>query len=362
MAMAAGVLVFVDLPAGELDDAGKGILTEGQRLAATLGTTFGAACFAGAPDGAFDAFRPYGVPEVLEIRGEAGIADRPVAQAEAVAAAAASVGAKVVLLAHTDLGSMLAPVIAARLSAAVFTEAVSYSRDWAGLTVRRQAVGAQVVDQRIWTDAAPGNGTSMYGKRATVTPLVLTILPRVLSAVVLSSMRRGEAQRTPWDAPAAASRHTLRVTERMPPDPETMDVVEAPVIFTAGLGCDRASFDLLCELATLVGASVGVTRPVYDLGWKGFERMIGQTGKTVVPRLYLTFGISGSMHHVGGITDSKRIVCLNVDPKAPIFPNADEGFVADVRQVLPRLLERVRALKGEAPPPRRAVAGGSRTT
>ena len=169
------------------------------------------------------------------------------AQAEALAAAAASVGAKVVLLAHTDLGSVLAPVIAARFSAAVFTEAVSYSRDWAGLTVRRQAVGAQVVDQRIWTDAAPGNGTSVYGKRDTGTPLVLTILPRILSAVVLSSMKPGEARRTPWVAPAATSGHLLRVTERIPPNPETMDVVEAPVIFTGGLGCDRASFDLLCE-------------------------------------------------------------------------------------------------------------------
>lgn len=361
MATGPGVLVFVDLPAGELDDAGKGVLAEGQRLAATLGTTFGAACFAGAPEGAYDAFRPYGVPEILEIRAEAGIADRPVAQAEALAAAAASVGAKVVLLAHTDLGSTLAPVIAARLSAALFTEAVSYSRDWAGLTVRRQAVGAQVVEQRIWTDAAPGNGTTAYGNRDTVTPLVLTLLPRVLSAVVLSSMKPGEARRTPWAAPAAASGHTLRVIERIPPDPETMDVVEAPVIFTGGLGCDRASFDLLCELAALVGASVGVTRPVYDLGWKGFERMIGQTGKTVVPRLYLTFGISGSMHHVGGITDSKRIVCLNVDPKAPIFPNADEGFVADVREVLPKLLRRVRALKAEDPPSARADAGARRT-
>jgi electron transfer flavoprotein alpha subunit len=102
----------------------------------------------------------------------------------------------------------------------------------------------------------------------------------------------------------------------------------------------------MCELARLVGASVGVTRPVYDLGWTGFERMIGQTGKTVVPRLYVAFGLSGSMHHVGGISESKRIVCLNADPKAPIFPSSDEGFVADTREVLPRLVEAVRASVG----------------
>jgi electron transfer flavoprotein alpha subunit len=68
----------------------------------------------------------------------------------------------------------------------------------------------------------------------------------------------------------------------------------------------------------------------------------------VVPRLYLALGISGSMHHVGGIKDSKRIVAVNMDPKAPIFPNADEGFVADLGEVLPRLLEKARAAAGGA--------------
>lgn len=333
------LLVFVDLPAGQLDDAGKGILAEGQRLAAAVGLPWGAACFAGAPAATLEAMRPYGVPDVLEIRGPAGLADAPGLQAAAVAAAARHLGARMVLLAHTDLGASLAPAVAAQLAGAVFTEAVSFGRDWAGLTVRRQAVGAQAVEQRIWTGACDGAGARTV--REAVPPLVLTMLPRVLSAVVLSTMRPGAARRTAWDAPVTAPAG-LRIVERIPPDPQTMDLAEAPVIFTAGLGCDRRSFDLVCELAALVGASVGVTRPVYDLGWRGLDRMVGQTGKTVTPRLYVTFGISGSMHHVGGITEAKRIVCLNVDPKAPIFPNADEGFVADVREVLPRLLERVR--------------------
>lgn len=332
------VLVFVDLSPGELGDAGKGILAEGQRLAAALEVPWAAACFAGAPDVALAAMRAYGVPEVLEIRGPAGLADAPGLQAGALAAAAQHAGARVVLLAHTEAGAELAPAVAARLCAALFTEAVSFSRDWAGLTVRRQAVGAQVVEQRIWTGAAACAGESGAPPPP---PLVLTLHPRVLSTAVLPTMRAGAARRRPFEAPGAVAAGA-RIVERIPPDPETMDLSEAPVIFTAGLGCDRRSFELLNELAALVGASVGVTRPVYDLGWRGFERMVGQTGKTVAPRLYVTFGISGSMHHLGGITESRRIVCLNVDPKAAIFPNADEGFVADVREVLPRLVARVR--------------------
>jgi electron transfer flavoprotein alpha subunit len=148
-----------------------------------------------------------------------------------------------------------------------------------------------------------------------------------------------------------------RVRARIPPDPRTVDVAEARIIFAAGLGCDRQSFERLCELADRVGASVGVTRPVHDLGWKEHGRMVGQTGKTVVPRLYFAWGISGSMHHLGGITGSRRIVCLNVDPKAPIFPSSDEGFVADVGEVLPRLLAAVPARRPVPEEREREVAG-----
>lgn len=338
--MEGGVFVFADLSSGELDDAGKGILAEAQRLAATLGTPWGAACFAGAPEGAYEGFKPYGVSQVLELRSDPSggsdasdrsdtlsLSDFPLAQAEALAGAARASGAKVVLLAHTDLGSVLAPALADRLPGALFTEAVSFRKDWAGLTVCRQALGSQVVEQRIWNETMP---------------LVLTLSPRVLSPVVLPSMRPGKAVRSSRAAPIGASGRGVRVTERSPPDPQTVDVAEAEVVFCAGKGCDREAFDALCELARLVGGSVGVTRPAYDQGFAGFERMIGQTGKTVVPRFYLGLGISGSIHHVGGIKDSKRIVTVNIDPKAPMFPNSDEGFVADAGQVLPRLLERVR--------------------
>jgi electron transfer flavoprotein alpha subunit len=333
------VLVFADLAAGELDDASMGIVAEGRRLATTLGTPWVVACLAQAGDSAHEAFRRAGAPEVVEIDGPPALADLPDAQAEALADAARASGATVILLAHTDRGATLAPRLAARLSAAIFTEAVSCERDFAGLTLRRQALGAQLVEQRIWTGAAQG---AAGGDGATA-PLVLTVSRRVLSAVVPAGTTRGEARRTKRTAQVDAALAGVKVLERIPPDPQTVDVAEAQVIFTVGKGCDREAFEQLCELARLVGASVGVTRPVYDLGWTGFERMIGQTGKTVVPRLYFAWGISGSMHHLGGITESKRIVCMNLDPKAAIFPSADEGFVADVREVLPRVIANVRA-------------------
>jgi electron transfer flavoprotein alpha subunit len=151
-----------------------------------------------------------------------------------------------------------------------------------------------------------------------------------------------------WRPAAPLSAVSAAVTGRIPPDPQTVDLTEAEVIFSAGKGCNPATFEQLKELCKLLNVSFGVTRPVYDLGWTGFERMVGQTGRTVTPRLYVALGISGSMHHVGGIKDSRRIVAVNSDAKAPIFPNSDEGFVADLKDLLPRLLDQVKARIGGA--------------
>lgn len=333
---AGGLLVYVSFAEGELDDAGRGILAQGARLARELGSPWRAACVAPAEEGAFQPFGAYGVPEILEIRCPDPLADYPEALAEAVAAAARAGGADVVLLAHNDVGSALAPLAAAKLGGALFTEATAFERAGEGLRLTRRLLGRQVVEHRLWDGSAP---------------LVLSCSPHVLSSVVLPSMLPSRPRRTPWafEAPEGAKR--VRITQRVPPDPQTVDVSEAEVIFCAGKGLDRECFGHLQEIARLLHASLGVTRPVYDQGFAGFERMIGQTGKTVAPRFYLGVGISGSMHHVGGIKDSKTIVSLNADPKAPMFPNSDEGFVADAREVLPRLLERVRAAAG---------AGGAR--
>jgi len=165
----------------------------------------------------------------------------------------------------------------------------------------------------------------------------------------MATVRATSPLESTWHPAAPLTAPTATITDRIPPDPQTVDLTEAEVIFSAGKGCDPTTFEQLKELCKLLNVSFGVTRPVYDLGWTGFERMVGQTGRTVTPRLYVALGISGSMHHIGGIKDSRRIVAINSDPKAPIFPNVDEGFVGDLREVLPRLLTQVKAEIGGAP-------------
>jgi len=327
------ILVFVDLPDGELDDYGKGILSEASRLAKTLTADWSVLCFAGTSEDALTVMAPYGVDKITLIEGPEGLADSLEAQAKLLAAVTREKDASLLLLAHNDLGESLAPLLAAELESALFTEAIAYQLDEQVLTLTRHVLGAQVAENRTWS------GT---------TPLVLTINPRILSTVVLPNVQAGKVQTDSWQTSASLALGTTRIVERIPADPLTVDVSEAEVMISAGLGCDSKGFAQVQELSRLLNASLGVTRPAYDLGYTEFERMVGQTGKTVAPRFYLALGISGSMHHLGGIKDSKRVVAVNIDAKAPIFPNSDEGFVADLREVLPLLIERVKSATGGA--------------
>ena len=333
----SGVLVVCQLPEGELDDADKGALNEAGKLAKLLGARLSAACFppsagvaeeAAGDDAATEGFGPYGVAEVHQLVAERDLTDYPDARAEALVHAARACGAGVVILAHNDQGSALAPGLAIGLGAALWTETVAFEVVEQGLLLSRQALGTWALESRRWDGSVP---------------LVLTVNPRYTSATVLPSMQPSRPTLNQVQVVPAESAFRQRVMERVPPDPQTVDVSEAEVIFCAGKGFDPDSFAQFQELARLLKAAVGVTRPVYDLGFSGFERMIGQTGKTVAPRFYLGMGISGSMHHVGGIKDSKHLVSLNIDPKVPMFLNSDEGFVGDIREVLPLLLDKVKA-------------------
>ena len=328
------ILVFVDLPGGELDETGRGLLSYGARLAGILNSPWGAAVAALPGSGQLAVFGAYGTPTITCLAGGEALLDTPALLGKSLAGLALDELATVVVLPHNDLGSTLAPVIAHELHAAIMTEVVTVRQSADGVRLSRKALGVRVAETRLWDCTRP---------------LVATVPPRALSQVLMATVRPSAPSVASWQPAAPVSGAAAAVTGRIPPDPQTVDLTEAEVIFSAGKGCDPATFEQLKELCRLMNVSFGVTRPVYDLGWTGFERMVGQTGRTVTPRLYVALGISGSMHHVGGIKDSRRIVAVNSDSKAPIFPNCDEGFVADLRELLPRLLTLVNARIGGAP-------------
>jgi electron transfer flavoprotein alpha subunit len=126
-----------------------------------------------------------------------------------------------------------------------------------------------------------------------------------------------------------------------------IDLREAEIIISGGRGMgEAANFKLLYEFAEKVGAAVGASRAVVDEGWVENTRQVGQTGKTVNPKLYIACGISGAVQHLAGMQTSRCIVAVNTNENAPIFKIADYGIVGDCKQVIPLLLEEILKARG----------------
>ena len=126
-----------------------------------------------------------------------------------------------------------------------------------------------------------------------------------------------------------------------------VNIEDADILVAGGRGLGKAEGFELCEqLAEALGGAVAATRAVVDAGWYPYAAQIGQTGKTVAPKLYLAAGISGAIQHKVGMQSSENIVAINKDPNAPIFEFSDLGVVGDLNKILPKLTEAVKAKKG----------------
>jgi electron transfer flavoprotein alpha subunit len=135
----------------------------------------------------------------------------------------------------------------------------------------------------------------------------------------------------------------IRPVGHIKADPKTVDVSEAEMILAGGRGLgNKEAFERLEELAELLGASVGGSRPAVDNQWTIFDRQVGQSGKTVAPRVYIAWGISGSSYHVMGMKDSKLIIAINKDRKAPFLQMADVGVVGDANEIIDHMIRIIR--------------------
>lgn len=132
----------------------------------------------------------------------------------------------------------------------------------------------------------------------------------------------------------------VQVQQLFSPDPSEIDLLEADRIIAGGRGVGGPEgFELLEELAKVLGAGVGATRVTVDLGWVPYSRQIGQTGKTVKPRLYIAVGLSGASQHVDGMSGSEVVIAINNDPQANIFNYCQLGFVGDAKPIIHALME-----------------------
>lgn len=231
------------------------------------------------------------------------------------------------LLADTEIGEDLAPRVAVTLNTGLVTHCVKISKDIAG----RAIFSSSVYDGRFCQEVMFQEGRIQ----------VVTICPEVLDKTITKAMGKTEVIKIyPHIEEEDIRTQHIGV---IPPNPATVDISEAEVIVSAGRGCiGRGITALVQELAELIGGSLAATRPTVDEGLFARERLVGRTGKSVSPKIYLSLGISGSMHHVCGITESEVIICVNKDAAAPIFKFSDLGFVAPLEEFLPILIQRLK--------------------
>ena len=232
-----------------------------------------------------------------------------------------------VLFSATQAGKDYAPRLAQRLGGGCVTDAMALSAEGDALLATRPAYGGTVYEQMKITGpvrfATVRSGCFARPEAGEMNPI---------ETVSLS-------------APGGAVK--ARVVELVTEITEAVDLEGAEVIVAGGLGMGSAEgFHLVEELAALLGGVVGASRPAIEGGWVSRAHQIGQSGKTVAPRLYIACGISGAMQHISGAMGSKYIVAVNKDPDASIFKVADVGIVGDALTILPLMMDEIRARKG----------------
>ncbi|MBT8397579.1 MAG: electron transfer flavoprotein subunit alpha/FixB family protein [Gemmatimonadetes bacterium] len=271
----------------------------------------------------------FGAGKVLAAESDALVEYHPQGFAYAVSAAVKAGGYDAVVFGATAQGKDLAPRVAALLDVPLASDITDVQVESGGIVAVRPVFA----------------GKAFASVTFSASPALVSIRPNVFPAKENPAAGDVEAFDLAGLDPTA---WTMQLKEFQPSGGGSKDVAEASVVVTGGRGMKGPeNWGLLEGLRDALGedAALGASRAVVDAGWRPHSEQVGQTGKTVAPKLYFALGISGAIQHLAGMRTSGTIVAVNKDPDAPIFQVADYGIVGDLFEVVPRIAEEVQKLK-----------------
>jgi electron transfer flavoprotein alpha subunit len=316
-------LVFLEEHEGELVKGSLGVLSKAAQLG---GEVAAVVTGSGVAELAAQAGR-YGAATVYVADDPALAAPLPQPRVDVLARLVGDKGFDTVLFGASVLAADVAAGLAARLGAGLNWDLVDLELRDGTLVGRRPALQDSVYAEVGWT-AEPR-------------------LALVRSGTFEPVEGGGEAAVEELSVELEDFSRQAVMVERAHAESEGPSIEDADVIVAGGRGLGEPDrFALLEELAGALGGAVAATRAVVDAGWYPYAAQVGQTGKTVAPRLYLACGISGAIQHKVGMQASGTIVAINKDPNAPIFEYADVGVVGDLHEIVPKLTELVKARRG----------------
>ena len=319
------VLIFIDHSEGQIKKSSLEVLSYGAALATQLGTT-AEGVLLGTVSSDLSTLGKYGIKKVHQAAQEGLNAIDAQVQARIIADLAASSSATVVVFSNNFSGKAIAPRVAVRLKAGLVSGAVALPDTSNGFVVKKNVFSGKA-----------------FALIALNSPVKVIALNPNSYAV---KEGEGTAEIAPLSVTAATPK--VRVVSATVASGE-VPLTEAELVVSGGRGLKGPeNWGMVEELAKVLGAATACSRPVADADWRPHHEHVGQTGIAIAPNLYIAIGISGAIQHLAGVNRSKVIVVINKDPEAPFFKAADYGIVGDAFEVVPKMIDAVKKLKGIA--------------
>ncbi|NLM43513.1 MAG: electron transfer flavoprotein subunit alpha [Clostridiales bacterium] len=326
-----GVWVYAEQRLGKLMTTSLELLGAGRKLANKLGVELSAVLLGSGVDFICEELVHYGADKVIYVEHKLLQNYTTDGYTKVITDLINERKPEIMLIGATNIGRDLAPRVAARLNTGLTADCTKLDID---------------EEQKILLQTRPAFGGNIMATIVTPKhrPQMATVRPGVMKKMEKDEKRKGVIEKV--EAQLSDEDLRVKVEQVVKSTKQIVNLVEAEYIVSGGRGLGGPEgFKLMEELANALGGVVGSSRAAVDAGWISHDHQVGQTGKTVRPKVYIACGISGAIQHLAGMQNSDCIIAINKNPDAPIFSVADYGIVGDLYKVVPMLIEEVKKLK-----------------